>query len=293
MAARDPLGGCSGLGFAIIEGGPVDEARVVTPQVRSLLQRFSMLLAPRVEKRPQPQPAIDVDAQVNNALPEGAPIHARCYTKLQHGGGTRRYEIAVTPVNTAFDASVVERVTEWIAQHRQRYVAKPSSFAIPISAHAALDAEFAVRLEACLSRTEIDEGMVMLVIPATAWAAQPGRLMPLLQTCERINCHVILDDFQVNEAALELLRSKAIRIVKLNATLAATAMEGRYPRALLTACTSIARVLGIHCVAKQVTTPTATRWLANAGVDYIDPLSPSGTAGSAATDEQTMLQQVS
>ena len=31
LAARDPLGGCSGVGFAFIEGGVVDDTRVVTP----------------------------------------------------------------------------------------------------------------------------------------------------------------------------------------------------------------------------------------------------------------------
>src|SRR5260221_11261836 len=51
FAARDPLGGCSGLGFALIEGGSVDESRVMTAQLRALLQRFSMLLAPKFEKR--------------------------------------------------------------------------------------------------------------------------------------------------------------------------------------------------------------------------------------------------
>src|SRR5882672_9236186 len=36
LAARDPLGGCSGLGFAVIEGGAVDESRVITQPLRAL-----------------------------------------------------------------------------------------------------------------------------------------------------------------------------------------------------------------------------------------------------------------
>jgi hypothetical protein len=294
LAARDPLGGCSGVAFAVIEGGIVDEARVVTPAIRALLQRFSMLLAPPVEKRqPAPAPASDADALANSALPEGAPIHARCYTRLQQGGGTRRYEVSVTPANAAYDASVIERVADWLAQHRQRYVAKPSSFAIAISPAAACDPDFAVRLEHCLTRIEIDEGMVQLVIPAAAWVAQPQRVLALLQTCERVHCHAILDDFALNEASLELLRCKAIRMIKLNAGLTNAAMEDRYSRALLSACTQIARVLGIHCVAKGVATATASRWMAKAGIDYVDPLNSSETAGPAATGEPAELRQVS
>jgi hypothetical protein len=51
LVARDPLGGCSGIVFGIIEGGDVDERRVITPAIRALLQRFSMLMAPPVERR--------------------------------------------------------------------------------------------------------------------------------------------------------------------------------------------------------------------------------------------------
>src|SRR5882672_10988965 len=65
LAARDPLGGCSGLGFAFIEGGSVDESRVITPPIRALLQRFSMLLAPKVEKRGAP--AVAAPEAVNTA----------------------------------------------------------------------------------------------------------------------------------------------------------------------------------------------------------------------------------
>jgi len=35
LAARDPLGGCSGLAFVPIEGGQIDEQKVVTAAVRA------------------------------------------------------------------------------------------------------------------------------------------------------------------------------------------------------------------------------------------------------------------
>jgi EAL domain len=294
LASRDPHGGCSGLVFAIIEGGVVDEKRMITPPLRTLLQRLSMLLAPPVERSkatlsaaPEPEPA-----EVN-ALPDGAPIHARCYTRLQQGGGIRRYEITVTPANTAHDASVIERVVDWLAQHRQRYVAKPSTFAIAISAAAAGDGAFPARLQQSLARYEGEEGMVMLVVPAVAWQKQPQRVSALLEVCERLRCHVILDDFVLNEVGLELLRSKAVRMIKLNPELTTAAMENRYPRALLSACVQIARVLGIHCVAKHVSSPTAMRWLANASVDYIDPLNASETDAATVKAPTPYLRQVS
>jgi hypothetical protein len=294
LAARDPLGGCSGVGFSFIEGGVVDDTRVVTPAVRALMQRFSMLLAPPVDKLQaaaasagEPESSLPLD------LPDNTPIRARAYTRLQPGSGIRRYEVASAPVGAQHDAALFGRVVDWLVQHRQRYTNKPSSFAIAISAAAVFDRGFANRFEACLTRNSVDEGLVMLILPAAAWAEQPERTLPLLEMCERLHCRVVLDDFVLNDAALKLLRCKAIRMLKLSAELTTEAMQDRYPRALLSACTHIARVLGIHCVAKQVASNTAGRWLAAAGVDYIDPASPAETDAAKTTDEPATLQLVS
>ena len=293
LAARDPLGGCSGVGFALIEGGVVDDRRVVSPPIRALLQRFSMLLAPPVERRVG---VADREAEHDTTaadLPEHTPIRARRYTRLQPGTGKRRYEVAIAPAGAQHDAAVIERVVEWLTQNRQRYVARPSSFAIAIGAAAAVDAGFAARLESCVAGAEIEEGQLMLIIPAALWSAQPQRTVPLLELCERLHCHAILDDFELNDAAVELLRRKAIRMLKLKPQLTAAAMQERFPRALLAACTQIARVLGIHCVAKRVESSTASRWLAAAGIDYIDPFSPAETAAATGTGEAPPLRQVS
>jgi len=292
LAARDPLGGCSGLAFALIEGGPVDESRFITPPLRALLQRFSMLLAPKVEKRAAP--ALAAPEAISTAeLPDGAPIRARAYTRLQSGSVTRRYEVSIPAIDAQQDAAVFERVVDWLVQNRQRHAAKPSSFAVAISAAAAHDARFAQRVESCLTRSELDEGVIMLLLPAAAWNGPAGRLRLLLEICERLHCHVILDDFVISEAALKLLRHKAIRMLKLSAELTSAAMQDRYPRALLSACTQIARVLGLHCIAKRVDSAAASRWLAAAGVDYIDPFNPAETAGAAGMEPVSSRGQAS
>src|SRR5882724_5871186 len=153
LAARDPLGGCSGLGFALIEGGSVDESRVITPPIRALLQRFSMLLAPKVERRAAPAQAAAEAANTADS-PDGTPIRARAYSRLQSGSVTRRYEISIPAIDANHDASVFERVMDWLVHNRQRHANKPSSFAVAISAAAAHDPRFAKRIESCMARNE-------------------------------------------------------------------------------------------------------------------------------------------
>ena len=294
LAARDPLGNCIGVGCAFLERGAVEDARIVTPAVQVLLQRFSMLLAPFADKSAsQSSLTLARDANLPLGVPELTPIRARKYLRLQSGSGTRRYEVAVNPVGAQHDAVVFERVIDWLAQNRQKYLAKPSSFAVPISAAAALDGAFAKRIAAGLDRHSIDDGLVMLIVPSAAWSAHPEALLPLLELCDQHRCRVMLDDFELNDAALRLLKYKAIRMLKLSAELTAAAMRERYPRALLSACTHIARVLGIHCIAKRVENAAAGRWLAVAGVDYLDPFNPSETAAATTTDEAVELQLVS
>ncbi|HEV7432569.1 MAG TPA: EAL domain-containing protein [Steroidobacteraceae bacterium] len=294
LAARDPLANCIGVVFAFVERSAVDDARVVTPALQVLLQRFRLLLAPHTDRTTsQSSLTLARDGNLPPGLPELRPIRARKYIRLQSGSGTRRYEVVINPVNAAHDAAVFEHVVDWLVQKRQQYLSKPASFAVPISVAAALDGGFASRVAASLSRNGVDEGLVMLIVPAAAWSAQPEALQPLLDLCDEHRCRVMLDDFELNEAALLLLRSKAIRMLKLSAELTAEAMRERYPRALLSACTHIARVLGIHCIAKRVDTAAAGRWLAVAGVDYLDPFNPAETSAATTTDEAVELQLVS
>jgi EAL domain-containing protein (putative c-di-GMP-specific phosphodiesterase class I) len=294
VAARDPVGNCIGAVFGFVERSAVADERVLTPALQALLQRFSMLLAPHTDRTgSQSSLTLGRDGNLPLDLPELTAIRARKYIRLQSGSGTGRYEVVINPVSAAHDAAVFEHVIDWLAQKRQKYLSKPASFAVPISAAAALDGGFAIRLAAGLTRQPMDEGLVMLIVPAAAWSAQPEGLLPLLDLCDQHRCRVVLDDFELNEAALLLLRSKAIRMLKLSAELTTEAMHERFPRALLSACTHIARVLGIHCIAKRVDTAAAGRWLAVAGVDYLDPFSPAETGVATTTDEAVELQLVS
>jgi hypothetical protein len=294
LAVRDPTGNCTGLACAFVERSAVDNSPVVTPPLQALLQRFSTLLGPHIDRTTsQSGLTLARDSNLPLGLPELTPIRARKYIRLQSGSGTRRYEVAINPVNPQQDAVLFEHVLEWLAQKRQQYLSKPASFAVPICAAAALDGGFVSRMAASLERTAIDDGMVMLIVPVAAWGAKPEALVPLLESCEQHRCRVILDDFELNDAALRLLKHKSIRMLKLSAELTALAMRERYPRALLSACTHIARVLGIHCVAKRVDSASAGRWLAVAGVDYLDPFNPAETDVATTTDEAVVLQLVS
>lgn len=91
-----------------------------------------------------------------------------------------------------------------------------------------------------------------------------------VHTLERLGCFLVLDDFALDSGAVELLRSKALRLVKVDRTLTEAALRDKLAQARIVAIAQAARVLGIHCAAKQVDAPSAQRWLAATGFDFAE-----------------------
>jgi EAL domain-containing protein (putative c-di-GMP-specific phosphodiesterase class I) len=89
-----------------------------------------------------------------------------------------------------------------------------------------------------------------------------------IQACEKIGCHVVLDDFTLHHNALRWLGSPALKFLKLEARITAVAMKERVPQALVVAIAQASKVLGLSCVAKRVDTPAVREWLSAVGLDY-------------------------
>ena len=89
-----------------------------------------------------------------------------------------------------------------------------------------------------------------------------------VQACEKIGCHVVLDDFTMHHNSLRWLGSSALKFVKLDPKITAVAMKDRVPQALVVAIAQASKVLGLSCVAKRVDTPAVRDWLSAVGLDY-------------------------
>jgi EAL domain-containing protein (putative c-di-GMP-specific phosphodiesterase class I) len=89
-----------------------------------------------------------------------------------------------------------------------------------------------------------------------------------VQACEKIGCHLVLDDFTLHHNSMRWLGSGALKFVKLDPKITAVAMKERVPQALVVAITQASKVLGLSCVAKRVDTPAVRDWLSAVGIDY-------------------------
>ena len=88
------------------------------------------------------------------------------------------------------------------------------------------------------------------------------------ELCDRIGCHVIIDDFTFHSEVLQLLRQRAVRMLKIDPSLTVKSLQDKIAQAQITAISHAARMLGMHCVVKRIESPLVRQWLAATGVDF-------------------------
>jgi EAL domain-containing protein (putative c-di-GMP-specific phosphodiesterase class I) len=209
-------------------------------------------------------------------------------TQLRSAGRTRRYEVlarsrrdvARTHVPSAFvapatrgapgavlDSLVLRRLLAWLGGNPVVWDAEPASFSINLSLGALEDAQFLQRLPADLARTGVDAQCIGFEVSERACNQIPAHVERFIAECEKIGCFVVLDDFSLDPRAVPFLRSKALRLVKIDARLTAAALQDKLSQALVVAIAQACKVLGIHCVAKHVESQAALQWLTAVGCD--------------------------
>ncbi|MGH8258649.1 MAG: EAL domain-containing protein [Steroidobacteraceae bacterium] len=126
------------------------------------------------------------------------------------------------------------------------------------------------KLAECIRSIRLAPARIGFEIPESVARREHERAERLIHTLERIGCFLVLDDFAFDSSALELLRSKALRLVKVDRALIRAALRDKLAQARIVAISQAARVLGIHCAAKHVEALATQRWLAAAGVDFAE-----------------------
>ena len=97
------------------------------------------------------------------------------------------------------------------------------------------------------------------------------------------------DDFSLDSSIVSLLRSKALRLVKIDPKLTSVALKDKLAQAMVVAIAQAVKVLGIHCAAKRVESQAALQWLTAIGCDFaqgpvlaqVQPLETLGTQPAA------------
>jgi len=217
-------------------------------------------------------------------------LHIQQLVKLKGSGGTRRFEVLVRDAhadnefgvapervlqdvhdpsaNSDLDRIVVEQLLIWMGENRAIWEGDPASFSVNVGMGTIADPKFASFVATTLKNHKISPKAIGFEIPEKSCVDQVRDVDMFIQACEKIGCHVVLDDFTLHHNSMRWLGSSALKFVKIDTKITAVAMKDRVPQALVVAIAQASKVLGLSCVAKRVDTPAVRDWLSAVGLDY-------------------------
>jgi EAL domain-containing protein (putative c-di-GMP-specific phosphodiesterase class I) len=217
-------------------------------------------------------------------------LHVQQLVKLKGSGGTRRFEVLVRDAqadnefgvapdrvlqdvhdpsaNSDLDRIVLEQLAIWLGANRTVWENDPASFSVNLGMGTIADPKFAGFVAQTLKTHKVSAKAIGFEITEKSCVEQVRDVDMFVQACEKIGCHVVLDDFTLHHNSLRWLGSSAIKFLKLDPKITAVAMKDRVPQALVVAIAQASKVLGLSCVAKRVDTPAVRDWLAAVGLDY-------------------------
>jgi EAL domain-containing protein (putative c-di-GMP-specific phosphodiesterase class I) len=196
------------------------------------------------------------------------------FVKLRSGGRTRRFE--VLPSGTArelrdpavLDSLAMQRLLAWLGGHRPAWTVEPSSFTLNLSIATLEDEGFLKQVAAGLQSNGIAPDTVGFEIAEPLCTQRRAQVERFMAGCDKLGCFVVIDDFSFDSAVVPLLRSKALRLVKIDTRLTGGALRDKLSQAMVVAVVQAVKVLGMHCAAQQVDSQAALQWLTAVGCDF-------------------------
>jgi EAL domain-containing protein (putative c-di-GMP-specific phosphodiesterase class I) len=207
------------------------------------------------------------------------------YAKLRAGGQTRRFQVharSAAPARdpAAHDALVIQRLLAWLAAHRTAWNSQPTGFTVNLSVTTLEDERFVQKVAAALNSHGVAGETLGFEIAEALCTQRRAQVERFITQCEKTGSWIVIDDFSFDSQVLPLLRSKAVRLVKIDSKLTSSALKDKLAQAMVVATVQAAKVLGIHCGAKKVDSQAALQWLTAIGCDLAQ--------GAALAEMQTL-----
>ena len=195
------------------------------------------------------------------------------FGKLRAGGQTRRFQVTARVAGNmrdpaAQDALVLQRLMGWLAAHRAAWNSQPTGFTLNLSIATLEDERFAQKLAATPHSHGIAGDTFGFEIAEALCTQRRAQVERFITQCEKVGAWIVIDDFSFDSQVLTLLRSKAVRVVKIDTKLTSSALKDKLCQAMVVATVQAAKVLGIHCAAKKVDSQAALQWLTAIGCDF-------------------------
>ncbi|HEX3914184.1 MAG TPA: EAL domain-containing protein [Steroidobacteraceae bacterium] len=227
-----------------------------------------------------------------NAAMRKSPIvlHVQRLIPLSKGSQTKRYEVLLRSgsedspnaaphamlkaavengLGSMIDRRVITELIGWLVRHPQAWHANEVMFSVNLTTTALHDEHLMKFVELCLVKSSLPKGTIAFEIDAPTALTLADKISGVAVALHRLGCPLVLDDFALRTECFELLRLPGVRYVKLAPDLTAKMRTDKVSQAAITAVVQMARVLGMHTVAKHTDTAAEQEWLTALGVDFV------------------------
>lgn len=217
---------------------------------------------------------VDASTSTLGAAAERVMLDVLPFVKLRSGGRMRRFEVlprGAPRLNrdpAVLDTLAAEALLGWMVAHRSDWTLEPTCFTLNLSIATLEDDRFLRTLGAHFSRSAISPDSIGFEIAEPLCTQRRAQVERFMAGCEKLGSFVVIDDFSFDSAVVPLLRSKALRLVKIDARLTGGALRDKLSQALVVAVAQAVKVLGMHCAAQQVDSQAALQWLTAVGCDF-------------------------
>jgi EAL domain-containing protein (putative c-di-GMP-specific phosphodiesterase class I) len=237
-------------------------------------------------------PAVSPEIDRLHAALRRSPIalHVQRLVPLTKGSQLKRYEVLLRSkgddapnsapqamLKTAVDnglGSMIDRrvITElvgWLVHHPDVWQTTAVMFSVNLTATALHDEHFIKFVGLCLAKSSLPKAMIAFEVDVMTAVKFSTRVTEVAAALHRLGCPLVLDDFALKTECFDMLRLPGVRYIKLASEITTKMRTDKLSQAAITAVVQMARVLGMHTVAKRTETAAEQEWLTALGVDFI------------------------
>jgi EAL domain-containing protein (putative c-di-GMP-specific phosphodiesterase class I) len=246
----------------------------------------------RAPAAPHAQQSVTPEVERLHAALLKSPIalHVQRLMPLSKGSQLKRYEVLlrsksdnapnVAPqamlkaavehgLGSMIDRRVITELIGWLVHHPEVWQTNESMFSVNLTKTALHDEHFIKFVELCLAKSSLPKGTVAFELDAPTALTLADKISDVAAALHRLGCPIVLDDFALRTECFALLRLPGVRYVKLAPEITAKMRTDKLSQAAITAVVQMARVLGMHTVAKRTETEAEHEWLTALGVDFV------------------------
>ncbi len=274
------------------------------------------LVAPQVVALLEPAAAVDEHNtfELRERLQNFAfELHAQHLTPIQTGTRIRRYEVllraagneqdgaapealfagaAQRGLSAVLDRRVVSEVLAWLHGRSEIWSGEPAQFSVNLAAGSFREEAFMQFLALSLEQARLPRALIAFELEYEFCRSQMQFLEQLAPQLEQAGAGLVIDNFNLCESSPELLLLPGVRSVKLDPRLTRDLTNGRAAQARVAAIAQMARIAGVHVVAKRIEQAREQALLQALGVDFIQGFAasvPAPLSGFDAEREQRLI----